>query len=200
MKDLGLLLLRIMTGGTLAAHGYTKLFGGSGHTPPETLTRIYGPNFAQAVDTGGPAAFAQGLEHMGVPNPKVAAYLSGAAEFGGGLALLFGLKTRLAALVVIVNMIVAIQKAHWKNGFYGQGGYEFAAQILGSAAALFLAGPGAISIDGIVGGAGKAAGAMGGGARGAAGAVSGGAASAAGAVAGGGRSAKRAVASSLPMR
>lgn len=200
MKDLALLLLRIITGGTLAAHGYTKLFGGTGRTPPEILTRIYGPNFAQAVDTGGPAAFAKGLEHMGVPQPQAAAYMSGAAEFGGGLALLFGLKTRLAALIVAFNMIVAIQKAHWKNGFYGQGGYEFAAQILGSAAALFLAGPGAISIDGIMGGAGKAAEAVGEGARGAAGAVSGGTRGAAGAVAGGARSATRAVSSSIPMR
>ncbi len=168
MKDLALLVLRIVSGGTLAAHGYTKLFGGEGRTPHPALKRIYGPKFHEAVQTGGPASFAKTLENIGVPYPIVAAYLSGFAEFGGGLALLAGIKTRLAALLVMANMAVAIWRVHWKSGLYGQGGYEFPAQIFGAALALFLAGPGAFSIDGVVGGTRRAAGAVSGGARGAA--------------------------------
>jgi putative oxidoreductase len=153
MKDLGLLLLRIVAGGTLAAHGYTKLFGGEGSTPPQALTRLFGPNFAKAVESGGPGSFAKMLEGMSVPYPTAGAYAAGLAEFGGGLALLTGTRTRLAALAVMANMAVAIRKAHWQNGFYGQGGYEFPLQLLTAAATLFIAGPGAISVDGMVAGA-----------------------------------------------
>lgn len=147
MKSLGLLVIRIITGGTLLAHGYTKLFGGEGKKTPATMTRVFGPNFPQAVESGGPAAFAKGLEHMKVPYPQASAYASGAAEFGGGLVLLTGAFTRLAALVVVGNMVVAIRQAHWKTGFYGQGGFEFPAQLLGGALALLIAGPGAFSLD-----------------------------------------------------
>lgn len=160
MKDLGLLLLRIVAGGTLAAHGYTKLFGGEGKTPHPALARVYGPNFPAAVSGGGAAKFAKGLEQMGVPSPEMAAYASGVAEFGGGLALLTGTMTRLAALGVIANMLVAIRQAHWSTGFYGQGGFEFPAQLAAAAGTLLLAGPGAFSVDGLVSGvrgAGRAA-------------------------------------------
>jgi uncharacterized membrane protein YphA (DoxX/SURF4 family) len=152
MKSLGLLLLRVVAGGSLAAHGYTKLFGGEGKTPHPALTRIYGQNFPKAVEGGSTQKFAQGLEQMGVPYPQVAAYASGAAEFGGGLALLTGTMTRLAALVVLFNMLVAIRKAHWSTGLFGQGGYELPAQFAAAAGTLLLTGPGAISVDGIFSG------------------------------------------------
>jgi putative oxidoreductase len=153
--SLGLLVLRIVAGGSLAAHGYPKLFGGEGRRPPEALTRIYGPNFPQAVESGGAEKFAKGLESMGVPKPSVAATASGLAEFGGGLALMAGFKTRIAALAVMANMAVAIRKAHWEKGFFGQGGYELAMQFFAAALALFLAGPGALSLDALFGRVGK---------------------------------------------
>ena len=104
MKDLALLLIRMVAGVTLVAHGYTKLFGGPGRTAPEELTRLFGKNFAKAVEEGGPQAFAQALEHMKVPYPAAGAYLAGLAELGGGLALMTGTFTRPAALAVMVNM------------------------------------------------------------------------------------------------
>lgn len=149
-SDLGLLVIRVAAGATLAAHGYTKLFGGEGHAPHPTLTKIYGPNFSKAVESTGISNFTQNLEKMQIPNPKLAAYAAGMAEFGGGLALLTGTLTRLAALAVMFNMFVAINKVHWKNGFYGQGGFELPGQLFAAAAALFVAGPGAISVDGLM--------------------------------------------------
>jgi putative oxidoreductase len=147
MKSLGLFVLRIAAGIVLVAHGYTKLFGGPGKSPPKPLAKIFGPNFAPAVEHGGPKGFAQALEGMDVPEPKISAYLSGLAEFGGGLAFVLGFRTRAAATAVLVNMSTAIRKAHWKNGLYGEGGYEFPLMLAASAAALFFAGPGSLSLD-----------------------------------------------------
>ncbi len=49
---------------------------------------------------------------LGIPFPAGNAALSGAAEFFGGLLLLFGLGTRLVAPVLIINMVVAYATAH----------------------------------------------------------------------------------------
>ena len=151
MKDLGLLLLRLVAGVTLAAHGYPKLFGGPGRQAHPTLVKAMGPNFPAAVERSGPG-FAAGLEKMGVPYPQLAARLSGVTELGGGLALAAGFMTRPIGLAAAFNMGVATWKAHWKNGFYGQGGYEFPLLLGTAALALALTGPGAISIDGLIAG------------------------------------------------
>jgi putative oxidoreductase len=146
IRDLGLLLLRIVAGITLAAHGYPKLFGGPGKRPPKLLARAMGPNYPAAVERSGPG-FVAALEKMSVPNPRAAATASGLTEFAGGLALAAGLLTRPAAAAVAVNMAVATYKAHWKNGFYGQGGIEFSLLLGTVALCLGLTGPGSLSID-----------------------------------------------------
>lgn len=148
--SLGLLVLRVVTGAAIASHGYPKLFGGEGKQPPQFLTRLYGPNFPAAVERGGPEKFAKTLENLEVPSPLAAAIAAGVAEFGGGLALVLGFKTRLAALGIITSMAVAIRKVHWSKGFSGQGGYELPLQFLATAAALFFTGPGAISLDALL--------------------------------------------------
>ncbi|MDQ6743358.1 MAG: DoxX family protein [Candidatus Dormibacteraeota bacterium] len=149
MTSVALLLLRLVAGGTLMAHGYPKLFGGPGRKPPEPLTRLMGSNFPAAVERSGPEGFAQALRRMEVPQPELAAYASGLTKFGGRLLLILGAFTRLASAAVVVNMAVAIRKAHWKVGFYGQGGYEFALLLGTAAATIGLAGPGALSVDGL---------------------------------------------------
>lgn len=146
MRDLGLLLLRIVAGLTLAAHGYPKLFGGPGKRPPKLLATAMGPNYPAAVERSGPG-FAAALEKMGVPHPQAAATVSGLTEFAGGLALATGFLTRPVAVAVALNMGVASYKAHWKNGFYGQGGYEFPLLLGTVALSLGLIGPGSLSID-----------------------------------------------------
>jgi putative oxidoreductase len=148
LTDVGLLLLRLGVGAGLMTHGYPKLFGGPGKTPPAALTKLVGSNFPASVERGGIAAFSGGLERMGIPLPQQAAFAAGMTEFGGGLALALGLKTRLVAPVVLFNMLVAIRKAHWKAGFHGQGGYEMAFLFALAAATLALTGPGAYSLDG----------------------------------------------------
>ena len=66
MQDLGLLLLRIVAGVTLFAHGYPKLFGGPGKHPHPLLAKTMGPNYPGAVERSGPG-FVTALEKMGVP-------------------------------------------------------------------------------------------------------------------------------------
>jgi len=149
MRSLGLLILRVVTGGLLLAHGYTKLFGGRGRHAPEPLREIYGENFEKAVEEGGPEKMAATLEQLDVPAPRVSAYLSGLAEFGGGLAFLLGFRTRTAAPVVLFNMATAIRKVHWDKGLYGEGGFEYPLLLSASALTLMLDGPGAISLDAV---------------------------------------------------
>src|SRR4051812_15037822 len=112
MRGVGLLLLRLAAGTILIGHGYTKLFGGKSKHAPELMETLYGPNFHTAVEQGGPESMARQLETMEVPASTIAAYLSGAAEFGGGLAFLIGWRTRQAAPIVLFNMITAIRKVH----------------------------------------------------------------------------------------
>src|ERR1700730_875496 len=149
MQDLGLLLLRIVAGVTLAAHGYPKLFGGPGKQAHPLLARAMGPNYPAAVERSGPG-FAVTREKMGAPSPKAAATASGLTELVGGFALAAGLFTRTASLAVAFNMGVAGYKAHWKNGFYGQGGYEFPLLLGTVALSLCFTGPGRLSVDHLI--------------------------------------------------
>jgi len=147
LRSLGLLLFRISVGGTLMAHGYPKLFGGPDKKVPEKPLELLGPNWGPFTENSGPKNFADGLEKMGIPYPLAGAYASGITEFFGGLALVLGFKTRLVALPIIANMATAIWKVHWKNGFFGQGGFELPLSLATGAATLGLTGPGAISVD-----------------------------------------------------
>ena len=147
-SDLGLLALRLGAGSILAAHGLPKLLGGEGRTAPTWLSRLMGPNYQAAWERSGPVNFGKSLSNMGLPMPEMAARASGLAELGGGLGLIFGAGTPVAGLVAAANMAVAARTAHWKQGFYGQGGYEFPLLLGAAALALALTGPGRIAVDG----------------------------------------------------
>ena len=126
--DIGLLVLRLVLGLTLAAHGGQKLFGWFGG---------YG-----IAGTGG------WMESIGFRPGKVHAALAGSAEFGGGLLLALGFLTPVGAALVIAVMIVAIGSVHLPKGFFNsEGGFEYNLLIVAAAAALAFAGPGAYSLD-----------------------------------------------------
>jgi putative oxidoreductase len=130
--ETGLLLLRVVVGATMGAHGAQKLFGWfGGH---------------------GLAGTAGWLESMGFKPARGHAAVNGLAEFGGGALLVLGLLTPLGAAAVAGVMFVAIATVHWGNGFFNSsGGYEFNLLIVTAAIALAITGPGKVSIDHLAG-------------------------------------------------
>jgi putative oxidoreductase len=130
--DAGLLLIRVVLGAIMAAHGAQKLFGWfGGH---------------------GLSGTGSGLESMGLRPGRVWAAVNGFAEFGGGAMLALGVLTPLGAAAVTGVMLVAIATVHWRNGFFNvSGGYEFNLLIVATAIALAITGPGKISIDRLAG-------------------------------------------------
>jgi putative oxidoreductase len=69
-------------------------------------------------------------------------------ELVGGIAMLVGFLTRLAALGLIAIMAGAIATVHWPHGFSLQtGGYEYNLTLIVMCLCLFLGGPGPLSID-----------------------------------------------------
>ncbi len=123
----GLTVLRVVVGIVFAVHGGQKVF-------------FMGMN--------GVAGF---LGSLGIPAPAVAAVVLMAVEFLGGIALILGVVTRWAALLLAIDMLVAILLVHLKRGFFAHtGGYEFALTLLAACVALALAGPGAAAVDDLI--------------------------------------------------
>lgn len=126
--DAGLLILRLVVGLTMAAHGAQKLFGWFG-----------------GHGIRGTADF---FESLGFRPGRVFAVIGGAAELGGGLSLAAGLLTPFGAAAVIGMMLAAIVSVHLANGFFvTNGGFEYPFVLAAAAAALAFTGPGAASAD-----------------------------------------------------
>jgi len=123
-QQFGIAILRIIAGVVFVAHGAQKVF-------------VYGFG-----GVGG--AFAQ----MGVPMPTVMGPIIALIELFGGVALIVGLFTRVAALALACDMLGAIILVHAAGGFFLPKGLEFVLMLCGSALALLFAGPGALSVDG----------------------------------------------------
>jgi putative oxidoreductase len=130
--DLGLFLLRLTVGLTLAAHGTQKLFGWFG-----------GP---------GLDAIGQGFEMLGFHPGRRHAVMAGLVETGAGLLLALGFLTPIAAAGVFAVMLVAGVSAHAKQGFFiTSGGYEYTLVLGVAGLAVAFTGPGALSLDALLG-------------------------------------------------
>ncbi len=127
--DTAVVLLRVVVGLTLVAHGYNHLWG-----------------------RGGLAGTARWFGSLGLRPPKLHAVLSGAGELAAGGALAIGLFTPLAAAFVVGTMVVAGITYHRSNGFFVfKEGYEYVLMIGVVCAVIGLLGPGAASVDRLLG-------------------------------------------------
>jgi putative oxidoreductase len=130
--DIALTILRLVLGVVLFAHGAQKVLGWFGG---------FGYHGTMAAMT-----------HFGMPPALILLIM--AIEFFGGLGLIFGFLTRIAAFGGLVLMIGAIFMVHLPNGFfmnwYGNQkgeGFEFHLLAMAIAASLLLRGAGPFSVD-----------------------------------------------------
>ena len=130
--DWTLVLLRLVLGVVFFAHGAQKMLGWFG-----------GHGFSGTMGY---------FTHSGIPAPL--AFLAIAAEFFGGIGLIVGLLSRVAAFGIIVNMVVAVLTVHLPFGFFmnwssaqkGEG-FEYHLLAIAIGIALLVKGGGAVSVD-----------------------------------------------------
>ncbi|MFJ6574010.1 DoxX family protein [Streptomyces sp. NPDC091292] len=129
--DMAGLLLRLVLGGTMIAHGWNHAFGGG---------RLPGT--------------ARWFESIGIRPGRLHALLATVTELGAGLLLVAGLLNAPAAGAVIGTMTVALVANHLRNGFFifrpGEG-CEYVLMIIVVSSALAALGPGRLSVDHLIG-------------------------------------------------
>ncbi|MCK9901654.1 DoxX family membrane protein [Frankia sp. Cpl3] len=125
-SDIGLLLLRLGLGVIMIAHGSQKLFGWFGG--------------------GGLDGTGQFFAMSGYPAGKGMAVIAGLSETLGGLGLILGFLTPLAAAAVIGTMINAAA-VKWDGGFFAPGGLEYELFLAVAGAAVALIGAGGYAAD-----------------------------------------------------
>ena len=124
--------IRVVLGIIFMAHGSQKLFGAFG-----------------GHGIGGTAGF---FGQLGIQPAVFWAWVVAIVELFGGLALVLGLLTSIASILIIINMLVAIAFVHGKQGFFaGGGGFEYNLALIAMAASLILSGPGALSLGRLIG-------------------------------------------------
>ena len=129
-QSLGLFVLRIALGLIFFLHGWTKLFGSS-------------ISFFQEM-----------LRMAGWSIPEWVLVVVAVVELAAGLALIIGLYARLAAWLLVVEMIVAVGLFHAREGFFIVAvpniplalGFEYHVALIGGLVALAIAGPGWLAV------------------------------------------------------
>jgi putative oxidoreductase len=125
-REIGLTILRVVVGAIFVAHGVQKFF------------------------LFGIPAVAEGFAQSGIVMPAVMAPFITLVELLGGIALVAGLLTRLAALGTAFTMLGAISLVHIQNGFFNPNGFEYPAALLAASVAIVLMGPGNLSLDAVI--------------------------------------------------
>lgn len=124
VRDTALLLVRLVLGAVLVAHGWQKFV------------------------TNGIARTAEAFGEMGVPAAPVAAVFAAMVELVGGALLVAGAATALVGVLVVVDMLGAALFVHIGAGvFVTDGGWELVGVIGAAALALAAAGAGRFSVD-----------------------------------------------------
>ena len=130
--ELGLLLIHVVIGSFVAAHGSQKLFGILGGYGLEGTGKY--------------------LEGFGLRPGKLFAFAAGSAELAGGLAFAAGFFTPGAAALIAATMLVAARTDHAGKGFWiYNGGYEYALTNAAAVIGLAFNGAGKWSADNAVG-------------------------------------------------
>jgi putative oxidoreductase len=125
-EGLGALVMRLVVGVIMVAHGYTKII------PSGALY-----NFSHTV----------GRMHL----PLWLGYFAAFTEFFGGMLLIVGLLTRVAALMTAIDMSVAIVKVHLHGGLLGPNSFAFPLACFAIALMLVFTGCGWLGLDDFVG-------------------------------------------------
>jgi putative oxidoreductase len=127
--DNGMLLIRVVAGLTMAAHGYQKFFSGG---------RITG--------TG------RWFDSLGMRPGRLHALAAASTEVGAGALLALGLLTSLAGAAFVALMLVAGYTVHRANGFFSvKSGWEYNLILAVIGAGVGTAGAGRFSLDHLVG-------------------------------------------------
>jgi putative oxidoreductase len=130
--DTGLLIARMVFGLLMAAHGSQKLFGWFGG---------YG--------LAGTAGF---FESLGFRPGKLFAGAAASTEIAAGLLVAAGLLGPLGPALMLSVMLVAMATVHWQHGVFAQNnGIEVPLLYSVAALSLALTGPGAFSVDALLG-------------------------------------------------
>ncbi|MFI1285935.1 DoxX family protein [Streptomyces sp. NPDC020858] len=124
--DVGLPVLRVVLGVIMAVHGTQKLF--------------------QWFDGPGIKATGMFFSKAGYPAGESMAVIAGLTETLGGLGLILGLLTPLAA-AGIVGVVINAVAVKWTGSVIGQEGVEFECLIIAGAVTLALTGPGRFALD-----------------------------------------------------
>jgi putative oxidoreductase len=135
-NDCYVTLLRLVVGIMIFPHGLQKTFGLFG-----------GAGFEKTM------GFFTNVAHI----PAAFAFLAIMAEFLGGLGLILGFLTRVAAFGVLCNMVVAVITVHWRDGFFmnwggnqkGEG-FEFHLLAIAILIVLIIKGGGSASVDRVI--------------------------------------------------
>ena len=129
LRDAAILLARVGLGVVFAAHGWQKFF------------------------TLGLSRVSEQFSSYGIPQPAVTAAIVAGVELVAGAALIAGLLTPLAGILLGVDMAGAFYFVHATNGpFITQNGWELVVALGVGALLVAAVGAGRFSIDRVLGG------------------------------------------------